>query len=84
EQAWHYDTAVARVVAGPGAASFNLIAWIDTNIVDGIVNGVGQVVRGVAGSLRKTQSGFVRVYALLISIGAVAILGWLLLRGVVL
>ncbi|MFM8776273.1 MAG: NADH-quinone oxidoreductase subunit L, partial [Actinomycetota bacterium] len=30
EQAWHYDTAVARVVAGPGAASFNLIAWIDT------------------------------------------------------
>ncbi|MFM8902187.1 MAG: NADH-quinone oxidoreductase subunit L [Actinomycetota bacterium] len=84
EQAWHYDTAVARVVAGPGAASFNLIAWIDTNIVDGIVNGVGQVVRGAAGSLRKTQSGFVRVYALLISIGAVAILGWLLLRGVVL
>jgi NADH-quinone oxidoreductase subunit L len=84
EQAWHYDTAVARVVAGPGAASFNLIAWIDANIVDGIVNGVGQVVRGAAGSLRKTQSGFVRVYALLISIGAVAILGWLLLRGVVL
>jgi len=84
EQAWHYDGAVARVVAGPGAATFNLIAWFDANIVDGIVNGVGQVVRSVAGSLRKTQSGFVRVYALLISIGAVAILGWLLLRGVVL
>ena len=84
EQAWNYDASVARVVAGPGAATFNLIAWIDANIVDGIVNGVGESIRGVAGSVRRVQSGFVRTYALLISLGTVLILAWFLLRGVLL
>jgi NADH-quinone oxidoreductase subunit L len=84
EQAWKYDHAVSRAVGGPGAATFNLIAWIDANIVDGIVNGVGELIRSVAGSVRRVQSGFVRTYALLISFGAVAILAWFLLRGVLL
>jgi NADH-quinone oxidoreductase subunit L len=84
EQAWKYDHAVSRVVGGPGAATFNLIAWIDANIVDGIVNGVGELIRSVAGSVRRVQSGFVRTYALLISFGAVAILAWFLLQGVLL
>jgi NADH-quinone oxidoreductase subunit L len=84
EQAWKYDHAVSRAVGGPGAATFNLIAWIDANIVDGIVNGVGELIRSVAGSVRRVQSGFVRTYALLICFGAVAILAWFLLRGVLL
>ncbi|NQV96311.1 MAG: NADH-quinone oxidoreductase subunit L [Acidimicrobiaceae bacterium] len=81
EQAWYYDNAASQVVSGPGAASFNLIAWVDTNIVDGIVNGVGELVRSLAGSLRRVQSGFVRAYALLISLGAVVMLAWFLVRG---
>ena len=84
EQAWNYDATVSRVVAGPGATTFNLITWIDANIVDGIVNGVGESIRGIAGSVRRVQSGFVRTYALLISLGAVLILAWFLLRGVLL
>ena len=82
EQAWYYDNAASRVVAGPGAATFNFIAWVDANIVDGIVNGVGELIRSIAGSLRRVQSGFVRTYALLISLGALAVLAWFLLRGV--
>ena len=81
EQAWYYDNAVSKLVSGPGAVSFNLIAWIDTNIVDGIVNGVGELVRSLAGLLRRVQSGFVRAYALLISLGAVVMLVWFLVRG---
>jgi NADH-quinone oxidoreductase subunit L len=84
EQAWKYDATVSRVVGGPGASAFNLIAWIDANIVDGVVNGVGESIRGVAGSARRIQSGFVRTYALLISLGTVLILAWFLLRGVLL
>jgi NADH-quinone oxidoreductase subunit L len=84
EQAWKYDATVSRVVGGPGAAAFNLIAWIDANIVDGIVNGVGESIRGAAGSVRRIQSGFVRTYALLISLGTVLILAWFLLRGALL
>ena len=84
EQAWYYDNAASRVVAGPGAATFNFIAWVDTNIVDGIVNGVGELIRSIAGSLRRVQSGFVRAYALLISLGALVVLAWFLLRGIML
>ncbi|MFM7763687.1 MAG: NADH-quinone oxidoreductase subunit L, partial [Acidimicrobiaceae bacterium] len=84
EQAWKYDATVSRVVGGPGASAFNLIAWIDANIVDGIVNGVGESIRGAAGSVRRVQSGFVRTYALLITLGTVLILAWFLLRGVLL
>jgi NADH-quinone oxidoreductase subunit L len=84
EQAWYYDNAASRLIAGPGARTFNLIAWIDANIVDGIVNGVGKLIRNVATSLRRAQSGFVRAYALLISFGAVVILAWFFLRGALL
>ena len=84
EQAWYYDNAASRLIAGPGARTFNLIAWIDANIVDGIVNGVGKLIRNVATSLRRAQSGFVRAYALLISLGAVVILTWFFLRGALL
>ncbi|MEY3414081.1 MAG: NADH-quinone oxidoreductase subunit, partial [Actinomycetota bacterium] len=84
EQAWYYDNAASRLIAGPGARTFNLIAWIDANIVDGTVNGVGKVIRNIATSLRRAQSGFVRAYALLISFGAVVILAWFFLRGALL
>jgi len=84
EQAWYYDNAASRLIAGPGAKTFNLIAWIDANIVDGIVNGVGKLIRNIATSLRRAQSGFVRAYALLISLGAVVILIWFFLRGALL
>ena len=84
EQAWYYDNAASRVVAGPGVATFNFVAWVDANIVDGIVNGVGELIRSIAGSLRRVQSGFVRAYALLISLGALVVLVWFLLRGIML
>lgn len=84
EHAWNYDKGVSRLVGGPGASAFNLITWIDANIVDGVVNGVGELIRSAAGSVRRVQSGFVRTYALLISLGAVLILAWFLLRGVLL
>ena len=84
EQAWYYDNAASRLIAGPGARTFNLITWIDANIVDGVVNGVGKLIRNIATSLRRAQSGFVRAYALLISLGAVVILAWFFLRGALL
>ncbi len=84
EQAWKYDATVSRAIAGPGATTFNFVTWIDDNIVDGIVNGVGESISGIAGSVRRAQSGFVRTYALLISLGAVLVLAWFLLRGVLL
>ncbi len=82
EQAWMYDAAAAKLVGGPGRAAFNAVAWADSRIVDGAVNGTATLVRGVAGQVRKSQSGFTRVYAALMTIGAVALLAWFVLRGI--
>lgn len=82
EQAWYYDAAVSRGVAGPGAATFSAIAWADTHVVDGAVNGVATLVRSTALATRKAQSGFVRTYAAVIGLGAVVLIAWFAWRGI--
>ncbi len=52
----------------------------DLGIVDGIVNGVGRLVVGSAGSLRKLQTGYVMNYALATLLGAVVIVAFFLSR----
>jgi len=82
ERAWNYDAGVARVVGGPGATFFRAITTFDARIVDGAVNSTASVVRGVSSPLRKAQSGYVRAYALIVGIGAVLVVAWFVLRGV--
>ena len=81
EQAWLYDSAVAKVVAGPGSRSFEAVAWFDANVVDGAVRGTAGVVQGFAGAARRLQNGFVRAYAGLIALGALLVLAWFIVRG---
>jgi NADH-quinone oxidoreductase subunit L len=81
EQAWFYDAGAAKLIGGPGAAAFNAVAWADAKVVDGAVNGMGTLVRRVATTVRKTQSGFVRGYAAIVAIGVVALLAWFVYRG---
>jgi NADH-quinone oxidoreductase subunit L len=64
--AWFYDAGVAK---------------IDARVVDGAVNGVGAAARGLGGLARRTQSGFVRAYAVMIALGTVALLAWFVWRG---
>jgi len=71
-----YDTALGR----PSEAMARLAAIFDTDVIDGAVNGVGRLARGAGGSLRRIQTGFVRQYALGITIGAVALLAYMLTR----
>jgi NADH-quinone oxidoreductase subunit L len=78
--AWYYDESITRFVGGPGSRGFEAVAWFDRNVVDGAVNGVAAVVRTSGRGLRTVQSGFVRSYALGISAGVVAVLGYFLTR----
>jgi len=80
--AWRYDSAVSAIVGGPGRAAFGGVAAFDAKVVDGAVNGIGTEVRAVSGLLRKVQSGLVRSYAFVIGLGAVVLLAWFLLRGI--
>ncbi|MEY2582711.1 MAG: NADH-quinone oxidoreductase subunit [Ilumatobacteraceae bacterium] len=79
---WYYDQAVSRFMGGPGRKAFGAVAWADSNIVDGAVNGAGRLVRGTAQRIRTVQSGNVRNYAAAIGVGVVLILGWfVVVRG---
>lgn len=80
--AWRYDSAVSAIVGGPGRAAFGGVAAFDAKVVDGAVNGIGTEVRAASGLLRKVQSGLVRSYAFVIGLGAVVLLAWFLLRGI--
>ena len=80
--AWRYDSAVSAIVGGPGRAAFGGVAAFDAKVVDGAVNGIGIEVRAASGLLRKVQSGLVRSYAFVIGLGAVVLLAWFLLRGI--
>jgi NADH-quinone oxidoreductase subunit L len=81
EQAWFYDATVARLVGGPGAAAFRGITAFDANVVDGAVDGAGSLARGAGTIARRSQSGFVRTYAVVLTLGAVVVLAWFVLRG---
>jgi NADH-quinone oxidoreductase subunit L len=80
--AWRYDSAVSAFVGGPGRAAFNGLALFDAKIVDGAVNGAGTVTRSTSGVVRKVQTGFVRSYAVILSVGVLLVLAWFLFRGV--
>jgi len=51
---------------------------VDVRLVDGAVNGTAVIVQAAAGTLRRLQSGAVRVYAAAFIMGVVLLLGYLL------
>jgi NADH-quinone oxidoreductase subunit L len=81
--AWYYDREVSRFMGGPGRKAFEAIAWFDTHVIDGAVNGAAKVVRYTGGRVRTVQTGNVRNYAGIIGVGVVLLLAWfVIVRGV--
>jgi len=79
---WYYDKAVSQFMGGPGREAFDAVAWYDSTIIDGAVNGIGRLVRGTAQRIRTVQSGNVRNYAAAIGVGVVMLLTWfVVVRG---
>jgi NADH-quinone oxidoreductase subunit L len=58
----------------PGQALTAALVKVDETVVDGAVHGIGQIAIGSGSTLRRTQTGFVRSYAMLILIGAAALI----------
>jgi NADH-quinone oxidoreductase subunit L len=79
--AWYVDWLYDRIVVRPLFALSEFLARVfDAGIVDGAVNGVGRAVVTWSASLRRLQTGYVVNYALTMLAGAVAIVGFLLVR----
>jgi NADH-quinone oxidoreductase subunit L len=76
---WHdyvHDTVIAQGL---------YVGWskilsqpVDKGLIDGAFDGLGKLVRGSSGELRRTQTGYVRNYALAVALGVVVILAYLL------
>jgi NADH-quinone oxidoreductase subunit L len=62
----------------PGMWLDRFLIWLDSRGVDGAVNGVAAAFGGGSGRLRRTQTGFVRSYALSMLGGSVLIVASLL------
>ena len=79
---YYVDEAYDAVIVQPirQLSTFALWKGADAGIIDGAVNGVGSIVRGASGTLRRVQTGSVRTYAASLFVGAVMILGWYLWR----
>ncbi len=78
--AWGLDSSYAAFMGGPGRALFDLMAWFDRTIVDGVVNGIGFVLTKLGSLLKYTQPGYVRSYALGIGAGTVLVAAWFIGR----
>jgi NADH-quinone oxidoreductase subunit L len=58
----------------PGQALTSTLVKAEAVIIDGAVRGVGRLTLNSGNALRKTQTGFVRSYALWILVGAVGLI----------
>jgi len=54
----------------PGQYLTRVLVYVDTAIIDGAVNALAALVGGTSGQVRRTQTGFVRSYALAMLGGA--------------
>ena len=72
-----YDAAFVQPIR---IVSEGLWRVVDVSIIDRAVNGVGDIVRGLAEGLRRLQTGSVRAYAASLFCGAVVVLGYYLFR----
>ncbi|HLQ54068.1 MAG TPA: NADH-quinone oxidoreductase subunit L [Streptosporangiaceae bacterium] len=73
------DAINESVLMRPGQWLTRLSVYFDNRGVDGIVNTLAATLGGTSGRLRRLQTGFVRSYALSMFVGAVLLVGALLL-----
>jgi NADH-quinone oxidoreductase subunit L len=73
------NTVNESLLMRPGQWLTRLSVYFDNRGVDGLVNTIAATVGGTSGRVRRTQTGLVRSYALSMFVGAVLLVGALLL-----
>ena len=58
------DTINESLITRPGQWLTRALVFVDNRGVDGAVNGIAAMLGGSSGRLGRTQTGFVRTYAL--------------------
>jgi NADH-quinone oxidoreductase subunit L len=78
ENKYYVDEVYNAALINPikAGAREGLWRFFDVGVIDGIVNGLGRGTAALGGLLRYMQAGFVRSYAAIILVGALAVLGY--------
>ena len=73
---WYVDEIYDHLIVQPLIRS-SRFCWrvIDTGVIDGVVNGLGWVARGLGFVVSMFQTGTVNMYAFVLTVGALIILG---------
>jgi NADH-quinone oxidoreductase subunit L len=74
---WFHDRVI---VGGYNLFSRFLSQPIDQGIINRSTDSLASLTKGFANLLRRTQTGFIRTYALTVLVGVVVIIGYLVLR----
>ena len=74
---WYIDELYDFLFVNP-CKKIGTFLWrgFDVKVVDGVVNGVGWVARGIGAGLKYTQSGYLHNYAVAMVVGVVVIVGY--------
>ncbi len=83
EQKWRLDELYNGYIVDPITRLSRERLWkgFDVGFIDGIVNGIGQFVMEAGNLVRGLQVGFVRSYAAIILLGALAVIGYFIYYG---
>jgi NADH-quinone oxidoreductase subunit L len=78
ENKYYVDEAYDAAVVNPIKNGSRSVLWrfFDVGVIDGFVNGVGRLTSQAGTLLRYLQPGFVRSYAAIILLGALAVVGY--------
>ena len=78
ENKYYVDEAYDAALINPIEAGSREGLWrfFDVGVIDGVVNGLGRGTAALGGVLRYLQPGFVRSYAAIILLGALAVVGY--------
>ncbi|HEX8844869.1 MAG TPA: NADH-quinone oxidoreductase subunit L [Pyrinomonadaceae bacterium] len=78
ENKYYVDEAYNATLVNPVKVGSREGLWkiFDVGVIDGIVNGLGRGIAEIGGVVRYLQMGFVRSYAAIILLGALAVIGY--------
>jgi NADH-quinone oxidoreductase subunit L len=83
QEKWRVDEFYNGYIVDPITNFSRNVLWkaFDLSFIDGIVNGIGHFVVEVGNLVRGVQVGFVRSYAAIILLGALAVIGYFIYYG---
>jgi NADH-quinone oxidoreductase subunit L len=84
ENGYYVDEVYNAAVINPIETGSRQVLWrlFDVGVIDGFLHSLGDVIKEAGGLIRRLQAGFVRGYAAIILIGALALIAFFAYYGV--